>query len=395
MEDGSPERSLLARLRASFEGRYGSPLGARAAFAPGRVNLLGAHLDYNGGAVLPVALDRGTGVVARLRSDRRLRFASLDAEPQVEVSIEDLRPEGDHAWANYPKGVVHVLREAWGDLPGADFLFGGNLPIGAGLSSSASILLATGFVYARLLGRAAERRPLVDLVWRAEREFVGVQCGIMDPFVSAFGRRGRVLHLDCGSLEFEQLPFDDGAPAVVVADTGARRALASSGFNTRVAECRSALAKLRRRRPDLPSLAALDGSWREEVADDLTEAEARRVRHVFEETGRVRRGAEAIRAGDFAGLGSLLDASHASSRDLYEVSSPELDALAQALRDAGALGARLSGGGFAGCVVALVPRERLGDVEAALAAAASRSGGRAPRVHSFRPAEGVREVGLG
>ncbi|MGH7152003.1 MAG: galactokinase, partial [Planctomycetota bacterium] len=253
----SAERALLARLREFFAQRFGSLRGAHAAFAPGRTNLLGAHLDYNGGPVLPVALDRGTGVVARLRSDRRLRFASLDAEPALEVEARELRPDPGHGWGNYPLGAVAACREVWGDLPGADFLFGGNLPIGAGLSSSASLLLATAFVYALLTDRPVERRALVDLVWRAETEFVGVRCGIMDPFASALGRRGRILYLDCGSLEFEHLPFGDGAPAVVVADTGVRRALASSGFNACVAECRSALEKLRLRRPGLPSLASL------------------------------------------------------------------------------------------------------------------------------------------
>ncbi len=387
----SAERALLAHLRGRFEERFGSLRGARAAFAPGRTNLLGAHLDYNGGPVLPVALDRGTGVIARLRSDRRLRFASLDAEPVIEIEARDLRPDPDHGWGNYPLGAIAACRQDWGDLPGADFLFGGNLPIGAGLSSSASLLLATAFVYALLADRPVERRALVDLVWRAETGFVGVRCGIMDPFASALGRRGRVLYLDCASLEFEHLPFGDGAPAVAVADTGVRRALATSGFNACVEECRSALEKFRRRRPGLASLAALGGEW-EELAEGLTEAEARRVRHVVEETARVRQGAAAIRAGELDRLGSLLDASHASSRDLYRVSSPELDALAAALRGAGALGARLSGGGFGGCVVALVPRDRLSLLQRSLAERFAEWGASPPRVHAFRPAGGVREI---
>jgi galactokinase len=392
--DRADERALLARLRERFADRYGSLRGTRAAFAPGRANLLGAHLDYNGGPVLPVALDRGTGVVARLREDRRLRFASLDAEPAFEVEARDVRPDPDLGWGNYPLGAVAACREDWGDLPGADFLFGGNLPIGAGLSSSASLLLATAFVYALVAGRAVEPRALVDLVWRAETGFVGVRCGIMDPFASALGRRGRVLYLDCANLEFEHLPFGQAAPAVVVADTGIRRALASSGFNACVEECGSALEKIRRRRPGLPSLAALGGEWEEGLAEGLTDGEARRVRHVVEETARVREGAAAIRAGEIDRLGSLLDASHASSRDLYRVSSPELDALAEAMRGAGALGARLSGGGFGGCVVSLVPRGRLPLLERSLAQRFAAWGASPPRVHAFRPADGVREVGI-
>jgi len=391
-EGESPERALFGRLLRSFAGGPGSLRGARAAFAPGRANLLGAHLDYNGGPVLPVALDRGTGVVACLREDRRLRFASLDAEPAVEVGSDELRCEAAHGWANYPKGVVHVLREAWGDLPGAEFLFAGDLPIGAGLSSSASLLLATAFVYALLIGREVDRRALVGHVWKAEREFVGVRCGIMDPFVSAFGRRGTVLHLDCARLTYEHLPFGEEAPAVVAADAGGRRALAASGFNTRVEECRSALEKLRRRRPGLAALAQVEGGTDEFEEAGLTDAEARRVRHVVAETARVREGAEAIRARDARRLGALLDASHASSRDLYDVSTPELDALASALREEGALGARLSGGGFAGCVVALVPRERLESLPRRLSERYARAGQAPPRVHAFRPSDGVREV---
>jgi len=376
-------------VREEFRRRFGGE--ARIFFAPGRVNLLGAHLDYNGGPVLPVALPVGTFVAGRRRDDGRFRFLSRDAPDGLEVRSSGIAPDPAHGWANYPKGAVRMLGERLGDLPGADLLFASTLPIGAGLSSSASITLGCAWAVNALSGGESSREDLVDVALRAERDFVGVRCGIMDPYVSAFGRRGHVLHLDCKRRAHEYLPFDEGAFSLLVADTGRRRGLADSGFNRRVEQCESALAKLREGDPSLAVLADVSPSGLEASRDRLSDEEERRARHVVEETARVGEGVECLRRGDLGRFGALVDASHASSRDLYGVSSSELDRLAEAARGAGALGARLSGGGFAGCVVALVPRTGADTIAREVAERYLAEVGIEPRLRVFSPADGARE----
>lgn len=317
----------------------------RTARAPGRVNLIGEHTDYNEGFVLPMAMDLEVRLRFRSLSEPRVRLRSLDLGAEGEFPLAGLRPGAARGWLAYPAGVAWALQQAGLALVGLEGELRSTVPVGAGLSSSAALELACGLALLAAAGRELPRRELALLCQRAENEFVGVQSGVMDQFASGLSRSGHVLHVDCRTLETRQVPFPPGA-RVVAADTGVRRELGASEYNARRQQCAEAARLLGvralrdARREDLGSLPALLG---------------RRARHVVEENARVQRAVEALQAGDFGRLGALMDESHASLRDLYQVSSPELEAMVAAARDhPSCLGARLTGAGFGGCAVALV-----------------------------------------
>jgi galactokinase len=347
---GRGESRILENLRCAFESKYGTM--PRIFFAPGRVNLLGAHLDYNGGKVLPVALGRGT-YVALAQSERPTsRFASLDLpgefemEPGEEIASELL------GWAAYPVGVWLELGDR---CPGPfDFLVAGNLPRGGGLSSSASLSVATAFGLLSLGGNGVDPEEVANLAWAAETSFVGVQCGIMDQYASAISEQGRVLLLDCHVREYELLPFAEDLELVVL-DTRKPRTLVTSAFNQRVDECHRALDVLKIESPDLPVLAHAQTAEVEAAAEALGPVLSKRARHVVEESARMEQVRAVLEADDHAALGALVRASHDSCRELYEVSCAELDFLVEGVcAFDGVHGARLTGAGFGGCVVALV-----------------------------------------
>jgi galactokinase len=344
------------------------------ASAPGRVNLVGGHTDYNEGFVLPMAVDRRTAVAAAAREDGRIRLRSTDVGGAVVVdALPDDPLPSDHegSWANYPLGVLVELADAGlARVDGADFLVTSDLPRGGGLSSSAALEVATAAAAYALDGDVEDgtdlpRRDLAEAAWRAETGFVGLDCGIMDQYASALCRAGEALFLDCRSRETEAVPLPGGSDGgggtdrsgvrVVVVDTRVEHDLAESAYNDRVAECREAAARLD---AAFGGVASLRDVRREEFlagADDLPGALRRRVRHVVTENERVRAAVDALRAGDLGAVGDLMYESHASLRDDYEVSCPELDAVVDvAWATDGVLGARMTGGGFGGSVVALV-----------------------------------------
>ncbi len=355
------------------------------------MNLLGAHLDYNEGFVMPVAVDRGTYVLARPRGDGVVRIASLDREPEVELPIEGLRFDPDHGWANYPKGALAAFE---GDLEGIDCLFAGNLPIGAGLSSSASILVATAVAASALARRPRSLSELVELCHGAETGFVGVKCGIMDHYASVFGRRDHVMHLDCRTNRHSDVPFDSGRAVLVVCDSTLRRELTDGRFNDRVRECEAAVESLRAQGIDVAAL-------RDATLDDLDRARGgmdpvvhRRARHVVEEIERTAEGARALRSGDLEAFGLCLVASHRSCRDLYEVSSRELDLLVDAAMESGvAYGSRLTGAGFGGCTVAIVRVDGLEDFRREVSSRFLEATGREVLLHVVHPADGAGALG--
>jgi galactokinase len=248
-----PLEAIAERFRAEFGNER-----PRFFFAPGRINLVGAHLDYNGGDVLPMAVDRGIYAAARLRSDGRLRLRSLDAELPVDIDGRDIgsRTRAEWGWAGYPLGVWHGLQQRTGLGSGIDIVFGGDLPMASGLSSSAAIEVVTAIALDAMFGTRLERHELALLAHRAETGFVGVRCGIMDQFASALGRAGQVLLLRCAGPRWEHVPFDPTACEVLVIDTKKPRPLAKSGFNERVAQCATAHEMLRAHVRDLPHLAS-------------------------------------------------------------------------------------------------------------------------------------------
>lgn len=368
----SHERDTLAvELEHTLTEAFGPGGELRRFFAPGRVNLMGAHLDYNGGPVMPMPVDRGTVVVGRTTGTGRVRLVSTREAGTFDARALPDAPAG--RWYDYPVGVVRQLAERWPAGVGLDLAFGGDLPIGAGLSSSASICIATALAADLLLGgtqatdadaEADARR--VARALEAEREFVGVQCGIMDPFAVGFGRPGHLLWLECRTRRFEHVPLDPERYLVGVIDSGVRRELAAGAFNRRVAQCAEVLEALQRDAPELEWLCDAPRADFEALALSLSREAAARGRHVFDELERTLEARRALVAGDAAGFGAAMTRSHASLRDLFEVSTPELDELVDAATAVpGVLGSRLTGAGFGGCTVVLLER----DARAALVAA--------------------------
>lgn len=353
----APSRAeLLAALAERFRAEFGGG-PCRTFFAPGRINLVGAHLDYNGGDVLPMAVDRGVYVAMRLRADGRLRLCSMDQPLAVDVAAADVgeRTRPEWGWAGYPLGVWQGFRQTTQLGAGCDAVFAGDLPIASGLSSSAAIEVATAIALDELHGTGLDRQQLALVAHRAENGFVGVRCGIMDQFASALGRAGQVLYLHCAGPRWEHVPFDPAACELLVLDTRKPRHLARSGFNERVAQCATAHEILRAHVRDLPHLAAYTPADLEQSRSAMDDVLFRRARHVVTEMERTRAAAAALRRHDYRGLGAQLDASHRSTAVDYEVSCEELDVITAAAREQdGVFGARLTGAGFGGCAIALL-----------------------------------------
>ncbi|HEX9795218.1 MAG TPA: galactokinase [Planctomycetota bacterium] len=367
----------------------------RLFFAPGRVNLLGAHVDYNGGVVMPAALSRGTCMAISPRADGRLRVRSSNfPNDAVEVALADLRPGRTRGWSAYLEGAVWSASRDWGQPPGLDVAVCADLPMAKGLSSSASIECVTVFALAALLDVRTTEDEMIRLAHDAETCYVGVRCGILDQAAILLAKAGSLLHFDCLELTREHLPFDAERLAIAVVDSGMQRELASSAFNQRVAECTQALAVLQEQLPGVTCLRDVKREDFERLRGRLRAPLERRVQHVVEEVERTMEGAMRLRAGDLEGFGALVSACHRSLRDAYEVSTPELDVLAEASWQVdGCLGARLAGAGFGGCVVALVDPEATADFEKAVPAAYAEATGRVAEVRWFRPSGGPFEYG--
>ena len=345
--------------------------------APGRANLIGEHTDYNEGWVLPFALDRGVVVAAARRGDDVLDIRSHQADGPVTVPLATLRAGSVTGWAAYPAGVAWALREAGHAVGGASLVIDSDLPQGAGLSSSAAIECATAVALVAMYQVSVSRPELARLTRRAENEMVGVPSGIMDQSASLLCEAGHALLLDCRTGDSAPVRLDPAASglALLLVDTGARHALTDGRYALRRAECEGAARAL-----GVPSLRDVDDPARAaEIGDPVL---ARRARHVITDNCRVRAAVDRLNAGDLAGLGPLLHASHASLRDDFEVSWPQADVAAEAAEAAGGLGARMMGGGFGGSVIALVPADTAGPRKA-IAAEYARRGWPPPR---FLPA---------
>lgn len=345
----------IQRVSGKFEAEFGGPR-PRIFFAPGRVNLLGAHLDYNGGDVLPMAVDRGVYAAARLNDDGIIRLRSLNLELELNVPCGAVGESQDpaHGWGAYPLGVWRYFAQKTGLRKGVSVVFGGDLPLESGLSSSAAIEVATAFALDSLHGAGLDREELAMVAHRAETEYVGLQCGIMDQFASALGRSGSLLWLHCAGPSYQYVPLDPKTCEVLLMDTRKPRELASTGFNQRVAECAEAHAILERVR-ELPHLAAYEVADLQAAGDALSGVHLMRARHVVTEMQRIAKGIAALKRGDIQGLGETMNESHRSASVDYEVSCEELDVITSAARDVkGVFGSRMTGAGFGGCATALI-----------------------------------------
>ncbi len=353
--------SLQHQVTREFQNRFNSP-PALVVRAPGRVNLIGEHTDYNDGFVLPMAIDRAIWIALRPRDDGWVVVHSIDFDQSLDFSLSDIKKEGT-CWLEYIKGVAWSLQAAGHVLRGWEGAIAGDVPVGAGLSSSAAIEMAAARAFAAVSDLGWEAKTMARLGQRAENQWVGVNCGIMDQMVSAAGVAGHALLIDCRSLETQPIPLPPGT-VVAVLDTATRRGLVDSAYNERRAQCEAAARFFGVRALRDVTLEAFEAR-----GGQLDEGVRRRARHVITENTRTLAAVEAMRQRDAVGLGRLMDASHASLRDDFEVSSPNLNVMvAAARRHAACYGARMTGAGFGGCAVALVRAGSAGDFAADVAA---------------------------
>jgi galactokinase len=357
--------------------------------APGRVNLLGEHVDYNDGFVLPAAIDRATWVAFGRAAGPRSVLLALDLGETAEFDAAAVSARGLAGWRRYPAGVQWSLNEAGLRTPALQAVFASDVPRGAGLSSSAALEMAFAVAWQQLGGWRLDPMELARLAQQAENEYVGVHCGIMDQFASACGQRGRLLLLDCRSLDWRSLSLPGNA-AIVIADTSVRRALAASGYNQRREACERAVRFFQGLDPAVRALRDVPPAQFEAHAGGLPQPVARRARHVVGEIARTRAAVKLLEGGDLAGFGELMDACHASLRDLYEVSCPELDLMAGIARGLpGCLGARLTGAGFGGCTVNLVERQQAAEFTRLLAEEYTRRSGLQPEIYACQAEDGA------
>ena len=337
---------------------FGDTEGAKVYFAPGRVNMIGEHTDYNGGHVFPSALTIGTYGVARKREDRKLRFYSMNFEHLgvIESSIDGLKPEKEADWTNYPKGVMWAFGERGFEIPcGMDLLLNGNIPNGSGLSSSASVEVLTGFILRDMFGFDVTNQDLALIGQFSENKFNGVNCGIMDQFAIAMGKKDHAIFLDTADLSYEYAPIVLEDAKIVIACSNKKRGLGDSKYNERRSECETALAELQKV-VDIKSLGELTEeefeSYKGAIADPIRE---KRAKHAVYENQRTVKAVKALKDNDIKLFGELMNASHVSLRDDYEVTGIELDTLVEnSWKQEGVIGSRMTGAGFGGCTVSIV-----------------------------------------
>jgi len=381
--------SLQSQVTREFERRFDTP-PAVIVRAPGRVNLIGEHTDYNDGFVLPMAIDRAIWIAARPRPDGRVVVHSLDFDRVASFPLRALERESA-GWAEYLKGVAWALQETGFRLQGWEGVLTGDVPRAAGLSSSAALEMATARVFAAVSDLPWHPARMARIGQRAENEWVGMNCGIMDQMISAAGVAGHALLIDCRSLQTRPTPLPPGT-AVVVLDTATRRGLVDSAYNERRAQCEAAarffgVPALRDVTPD-QGQALVEGS-----VTGLDEVTRRRARHVVTENARTLRAAEVMEAGDAAELGRLMNASHASLRDDFEVSSEELNLMVNCAQEQEACyGARMTGAGFGGCAIALVRADVAPELAAAVATCYQAASGRAPNTYVCSATNGAEVI---
>ncbi len=353
------------RLKALFAELYGGhPTIYRA---PGRVNLIGEHTDYNDGFVMPAALNLHTYVAVGLRADRLLRVYSGNLDEACDLDLDSIRPGKSGHWSDYVRGVAGVLETSGYKLRGADLAIASEVPLGSGLSSSAALEVSTAWALVRNSEIDVDRNALPQMCQRAEHLYPETKCGIMDQFISCHGRAGHALMLDCRSLDFQLLPVPSQV-RLMVCDTMVKHEHASGGYNTRRRECEEGLQALKQVLPEIHALRDVSVDELEQYRGRLSPVIYKRVRHVVTENERVKMAASALQSADMAKLGALMADSHRSLRDDYEVSTPELDLMVELARDQkGVYGARMTGGGFGGCTINLVHSDRAEEVQQRLA----------------------------
>ncbi len=391
------------RLKKMFCEIYGgSPDDLRIFASPGRVNLIGEHIDYCGGFVLPAALTLDTVIVMRVRKDRKIRLAATDLPDRVELDLDNLEPARNLKWGNYQAGVADELQKAGYTLVGADMLYDDTVPHGAGLSSSAAIEVATAFALAKTgfehggIDKNPDPVEMALISRRAENNFCGVSCGIMDQFASAMGKKDHAILLNCSTLEYRYVPLRLGKYCIILADTKKKRSLADSKYNERFAEVSKGLRILRNHLPQINNLCDMTPEDLKNHIDKIEDPVIRRrVEHVVMENARVHKSIEALEKNDIGLFGEYMKEAHESIRDLYEVTGPELDAMfEEALAVPGVVGARMTGAGFGGCTVNIVERDAADEFISVVGKNYEKRTGLKPAFYICDIGDGVREIVL-
>lgn len=359
--------------------------------APGRVNLIGEHTDYNEGFVLPMAIDYYVRVALSRRKDQHLRFFSADFKDRKRTSLSNLRYKKEDRWANYPKGIISVLLNRGYDIGGLSFTVMGNIPIAVGLSSSAALEVATAYAVQKLLGVEISGPELARLAQDAENSFVGVQCGIMDQFVSRMAQAGSAMFIDTRSMEYRHIPINLQTVKILITNSSVPRNLVDSEYNQRRAECEKCVSLLSARKSGR-SLRDYNAADLRDSMGLIPETTRKRCLHVVEENERVREAEGALKKNDIVSFGKLMNRSHESLRDQYEASCPELDWLVKrAWETEGVYGSRMTGAGFGGCTVTLIEEKAIPKYEARLEAYEKIFSFK-PETFVCRPADGARIV---
>lgn len=360
--------------------------------APGRINLIGEHTDYNEGFVLPAAIDKGIVFAVAPNHTTRCRMIALDLNDSYETELHDLHPVSV-SWANYLLGVVHQFQINGYAVGGFDCVFGGNIPVGAGLSSSAAVECGIGYALSLVFDLNISRMDLVKMAQKAEHTFPGVQCGIMDQFASTFGKADHVVRLDCRSLDYEYFPFDMSGLKILLCDTRVTHSLSDSEYNTRRKECETGVAYLRNAYPEVRSLRDVNADMLAAHQHEMDPVIFKRCSYIVAENDRVLQTCEALSQGNPALAGKLLYQSHEGLQHLYEVSCPELDFLVEQTREnPEVMGARMMGGGFGGCTLNLVKSAHVESVAAELSRLYEAKFGIKPGIYITGITEGVQEV---
>lgn len=364
--------------------------------APGRVNLIGEHTDYNEGFVLPIAINFKMRMAARSRPDSVIKIYSGDYQQTSVFSLDDpVVVDASRPWSNYPRGVVWALREAGFKLQGFEMAFDGDLPQGAGLSSSAALEIATAVMLKELFGFQMSAAELVLLCQRAENEFVGMKCGIMDQFISLMGKADRALFLDCRSLDYQYVPLKLGDYRIVICHSGVKHSLVASEYNRRRQDCQAGVTVLQSRFNGVKALRDVNLEQLQQCADQMDETVYRRCRHVISENERVLQSLIALEQGNLEQFGKLMNESHDSQRDDFEVSCPEVDLLVDLARAVPkVLGARITGGGFGGCTVNLVAGEAIARFREEVVEAYRLRSGKIAQLFVCTPADGAKRLNV-
>jgi len=382
--------TIAAGLQNKFREHYAAR--ARIYRAPGRVNLIGEHTDYNDGLVMPAAIDFYVWVGVSPRNDRRLLVYSENFSESIEIDLRKDKLCPRKHWSDYVAGVASMLERAQCHLQGANLLIHGDVPIGSGLSSSAAIEVAVGFALLENSGISVHRLDLARICQRAENEFVGARVGIMDQFIACYGHAGNALELDCRSLEYDLLPLP-GQVSLVICNTMVKHELAGGEYNTRRAECEEGVRLLSRSLPNVGSLRDVSLADLERHASGIPEVIYKRCRHVVTENARVAEAADALERGDLPTFGRLMADSHHSLRNDYQVSCSELDLMVDlAKAQPGVFGTRMTGGGFGGCTISLVACESVGEFAQNVSAGYERLAGFSPQIFASAAAEGACEI---